>query len=72
MRSLPSVALGYGVSDERRETKDERGERRDNKFTCWHDRALLSDAEGVKDERGGSAGSPTLSRVPSKFTELVC
>ncbi len=30
---------------------DERGESRDNKFTCWHDRALLSDAEGVKDER---------------------
>ena len=32
---------------------DERGESRDNKFTCWHDRALLSDAEGVKDERIG-------------------
>lgn len=26
MRSLPSVALGYGVSDERQETRDERGE----------------------------------------------
>ena len=27
------------------QTRDERGESRDNKFTCWHDRALLSDAE---------------------------
>ena len=35
------------------QTRDERGESRDNKFTCWHDRALLSDAEGVKDERIG-------------------
>ena len=35
------------------QTRDERGESRDNKFTCWHDRALLSDAEGVKDEKIG-------------------
>ena len=39
--------------EDRREARDERGESRDNKFTCWHDRALLSDAEGVKDERIG-------------------
>ena len=41
---------------QRRKTKDERGESRDNKFTCYHDRADQSCTE-CKDERGERCGA---------------
>ncbi len=51
------IVTGHEKLDERRKTKDERGESRENKFTCFHDRALLSDAEGVNDERSEALSS---------------
>ncbi len=61
-------------SDERRETRDERGESRDKKFTCWHDQALLSDAEGVKDERNviasPSGAKQSKLQLPTAIPEV--
>ena len=52
------------------QTRDERGESRDNKFTCWHDRALLSDAEGVKDERIGKIVAGTCRALDTHVAIL--
>ena len=55
--------------DERRKTSRLQVERRADEFTHRHDRNAAPDAEGVKDERGSSASSPTLCHPEQNVVE---